>query len=42
MLEEYPQVADIAVEKLTEFISSPESRKRSITPDLGELIEYLY
>eukprot|EP00026_Physarum_polycephalum_P000525 Phypoly_transcript_00526.p1 GENE.Phypoly_transcript_00526~~Phypoly_transcript_00526.p1 ORF type:complete len:1493 (+),score=259.06 Phypoly_transcript_00526:63-4541(+) len=41
MLKEYPTVAEIAVEKLTSFISTPEFRKRSITPDLGELIEYL-
>lgn len=40
MVAEHNEVARVADERLEIFISRAENRKRSVTPDLGDLIQY--
>jgi len=41
MAEAYPAIVEEADKAIEKFINEPESRTRRITPDLGDLIEYL-
>jgi hypothetical protein len=40
MVAEHPLIVKEADTKLQQFIDFPELRKRSVTPDLGDLIDY--
>ena len=41
MTVEYPEIIELANEKLKKFKEIPSSRSRSLTPDLGDIIMYL-